>query len=81
MKSNKIVYAGRVLLDLTNDTVTEDKLAEGVVAHNAKGEQITGTMKPITMTDDGSGNVIISGVVDDGNGNITVTGFPVTASE
>lgn len=34
---------GMVLIDLTNDTVTADKLAEGVTAHGADGAPITGT--------------------------------------
>lgn len=43
MANNKVVYAGRVLIDLTEDTVERDKLAEGITAHNKKGETITGT--------------------------------------
>lgn len=31
-------------MDLTEDTVTADKLAVGVTAHRADGEPITGTM-------------------------------------
>lgn len=45
MGNSKIIYAGVVLMDLTGDTVTPDKLLEGVTAHNAKGELITGTLK------------------------------------
>lgn len=44
MDVNKIEYDGRVLLDLTEDTVTEDKLLEGTVAHDKTGKQIVGTM-------------------------------------
>lgn len=43
MAINKIVYGGDVLLDLTADTVTADKLAKGITAHNMAGEQIEGT--------------------------------------
>lgn len=43
MANNKVVYAGRVLIDLTEDTVERDKLAEGITAHNKKGETIIGT--------------------------------------
>lgn len=32
------------LIDLTNDSVTPETLAEGVTAHNATGELIRGTM-------------------------------------
>ena len=45
MAINKVEYAGNVLIDLTNDSVTPETLAKGAIAHNAKGEQITGTME------------------------------------
>lgn len=41
---NKVVYNDTTLIDLTSDTVTPEQLAEGVTAHNAKGEAIVGTM-------------------------------------
>lgn len=44
MAVNKVVYGEETLVDLTNDTVTPETLAEGVTAHDASGEQITGTM-------------------------------------
>lgn len=62
MGYNIIKYAGRVLMDLSKDTVTSDKLLEGCTAHGANGDKITGTMKKMTVTDDGNGNVSISGV-------------------
>lgn len=40
---NKIIYGGNVLIDLTGDTVTADKLAEGITAHDKSGAPITGT--------------------------------------
>lgn len=43
MAVNKVIYGGNVLIDLTSDTITPDKLAEGVKAHDASGAQITGT--------------------------------------
>ena len=33
MGINKVVYGGKPLIDLTGDTVTADKLLEGVTAH------------------------------------------------
>ena len=45
MNANKVIYAGRVLIDLTDSTVTADTLAEGVVAYNAAGQRIVGTAK------------------------------------
>lgn len=45
MGVNKVnLSTGEVLIDLLGDTVTPETLAEGVTAHNAKGEIITGTM-------------------------------------
>jgi len=42
MAISKVVYGGRVLMDLTADTVQADKLLKGVTAHGADGEPITG---------------------------------------
>ena len=36
MAVNKVVYNAKVLIDLTNDTVTSEKLASGVTAHDAR---------------------------------------------
>ena len=41
---NKVVINGEVVLDLTGDSVTADKLAEGFTAHDKSGMTITGTM-------------------------------------
>lgn len=46
MAVNKVVYGTTVLVDLTEDTVTPDKLLKGETAHNAAGEPITGTLEP-----------------------------------
>lgn len=40
---NKVVYDGEVLIDLTADTITADKLAKGITAHDKSGATITGT--------------------------------------
>lgn len=40
---NKIVYGNTVLIDLTADTVTEDKILASYTAHDASGNVITGT--------------------------------------
>lgn len=42
MANSKIVFGGEVLMDLTADTVTKDKLLKGFTAHGADGEEITG---------------------------------------
>ena len=43
MANSKIIFAGRTLIDLTQDTVVADKLLEGYTAHGADGELVTGT--------------------------------------
>lgn len=46
---NKVEYGGAILIDLTADTVTADKIVKGYTAHNMAGEPITGTMvSPVT---------------------------------
>lgn len=51
MAVNKVVYNGETLVDLTNDSVTPETLAEGVTAHDKSGAIIVGT-----MTGGGGGN-------------------------
>lgn len=43
MAINKVVYGDQVLIDLTGDTVTPDKLLSGFTTHDKSGEPITGT--------------------------------------
>lgn len=46
MEVSKVQLAnGEVLVDLTEDSVTEETLAEGATAHDKSGARITGTMK------------------------------------
>lgn len=40
---SKVVYGSKVLIDLTSDTVTADKLLEGIIAHDKSGATITGS--------------------------------------
>lgn len=53
MAYNKVVYEGETIIDLTRDTVSEDKLLMGEVAHDKSGAQITGTIenKPVSTPD------------------------------
>lgn len=46
METNKIVYGGKVLLDLTSDTVTSATLGYGATAHDKSGAIITGDLVP-----------------------------------
>lgn len=43
MAINKVIYGGNTLIDLTGDTVTEDKILSGYTAHDKSGALITGT--------------------------------------
>lgn len=43
MAINKVIYGSNTLIDLTADTVTEDKILSGYTAHDKSGEQIEGT--------------------------------------
>lgn len=40
---NKVVYGNTVLIDLTADTVTADKILASYTAHDATGNTVTGT--------------------------------------
>lgn len=42
MAKNKIIYGGDVLIDLTADTVTADKVLEGYTFHDKAGEILEG---------------------------------------
>ena len=44
MGVSKVEFGGTTLLDLTNDTVAANTLSEGVTAHGANGDLITGTL-------------------------------------
>lgn len=43
MANNKIIFGGQTLIDLTQDTVTPDKLLKDYTAHDKSGEIIEGT--------------------------------------
>ena len=50
MAVNKVVYGATVLVDLTEDTVSASDLAEGITAHSANGELVTGNLKENRQT-------------------------------
>ena len=54
MAINKVIYDGQSLIDLTEDTVTADKLAYGYTAHNKAGVQIVGSNTYDADTSDGT---------------------------
>jgi hypothetical protein len=51
MAISKIVYDNRVLIDLTGDTVAAAALQRGTTAHDAAGNQITGTNDGVDTSD------------------------------
>lgn len=54
MAINKIIYGGKVLLDLTGDTVTPDKVLLGFTYHGTDGEEHEGTCSFDLDTSDAS---------------------------
>lgn len=59
---NQVIVNGETILDLTNDTVTEKDLVEGVTAHDKSGAPITGTLKALDTSDaDATSNDIRNG--------------------
>lgn len=70
MGVNKVLFGSVPVMDISDSTVTEERLARGVTAYDKTGEKITGTMELILIaTDDGNGNVSLTT-----NGDITVGG-------
>ncbi len=58
MAVNKVEVNGETVLDLSQDSVTPEQLAQGATAHNAAGEQITGTYTaPVTSVNGQTGDV------------------------
>lgn len=54
---NKVVIGKETKLDLTADTVTPDKLAKGITAHDKSGTPITGTSTKDADTGDATAAV------------------------
>lgn len=68
MDVNKVEYEGRVLLDLTEDTVTEDRLLEGAVAHDKTGRQIVGALINLAEGTVAPENLLAGAVAHDSSG-------------
>lgn len=60
MGYNAIEIDGEVKLDLSEDTVTEETLPEGVTAHDANGEPIQGKMKFVKSINGKTGEVTLN---------------------
>ena len=52
MANSKIIFGGEVLIDLTADSVTEDKVLSGVTFHDKKGDTLEGTCSYDSDTSD-----------------------------
>lgn len=68
MDVNKVEYEGRVLLDLTEDTVTEDQLLEGVTAHDRSGQRIVGALINLAEDTVAPENLLAGAVAHDSSG-------------
>lgn len=64
MAVNKVEVNGETVLDLSQDSVTPEQLAQGATAHNAAGEQITGAYTaPVTSVNGQTGDVEVKAVL------------------
>lgn len=62
MAVNKVEVNGETVLDLTNDTVSEDSLLDGTTAHDKAGNPIEGKVKlsSVSIKDNEDGGIDIS---------------------
>ena len=57
MGVSKVIFGSKVLIDLTGDTVTADKLLKDYTAHDKSGEAITGSCTFDSDTQDATASV------------------------
>lgn len=55
--TNKVIFGDETLIDLTADTVSADKMAQGITAHDKTGAIITGTSTKDSDTSDATAAV------------------------
>lgn len=65
-KVNHVVVNGETIVDLRNDNVTPEAMVPGTTAHNAAGEQITGTYVPPVTSVNGKTGAVGLGASDVG---------------
>lgn len=86
MAVNKVAYGENTLIDLTSDTVTADKLSNGITAHDKSGAKITGTM-PVngaiskTLDTSTTSYTVPKGYTDGGTVKITTETKTVTPTK
>lgn len=51
MERSKVIFADETLIDLTNDTVSPDKLLSGETAHDKTGALISGNVIVVNYTE------------------------------
>ena len=68
MAVNKVVFGAVSIMDISDSTVTADKLAKGYTAYDTAGEKITGTMEAASAP-----NLQAKSVTYTSNGTATVT--------
>ncbi len=78
MANSKIIFGGEVLIDLTGDTVTADKLLVGAKAHGADGEIVEGACDFDANTQDATATAaeILSGKTAYNKGNKLTGSMP-----
>lgn len=75
MATNKVVYGGKTIIDLTKDTLNNpNQLAKGVIAHTKDGNTITGTLESTS-----GGSATIKSATNTPNSNTTSISFTVDA--
>lgn len=65
-KVNHVVVNGETIVDLRSDNVTPEAMVPGTTAHNAAGEQITGTYVPPVTSVNGKTGAVELGASDVG---------------
>ena len=70
---NKVIYGGRVLIDLTGDTVDPSKLLKGSKAHDKSGAQIEGAC---TFDVDSTDATAVAADHHQRRGSYNSSGFP-----